>query len=90
MLNEIHKRQPLLTDYKVFDWGALNFGSGGARAFIVDSGYAIMGFWRGRGEQLIDLKYVLAGKGALSHGSDAFFSTVNFRQALRDKPASSS
>lgn len=59
-----------MTSYKVEDWQEGKEPLGGNKGSyqkIVEDGYSIMGFWRGDGEYLKDLKYVLAGKGVLTH-----------------------
>jgi hypothetical protein len=87
MLKEIHNRMPKLTTYALEDWGAKRFGLKGGQIMVQD-GYAIMGFWRGRGEQLQDLKWVLTGKGIAGHG--AYWVKPDFRNALKDKNPRSS
>jgi hypothetical protein len=49
MLEEIHKRLPKLTTYILEDWGARGFGRR-TGSISVTYGYAIMGFYRHRGE----------------------------------------
>lgn len=59
-----------MTSYKVEDWQQGKEPLGGNKGSyykLVEDGYSIMGFWRGDGEYLKDLKYVLAGKGVLTH-----------------------
>jgi len=38
---------------------------------------------------LIDVKYVLGGKGVLRHGGVAWTYTADFKEYLKDKPAGS-
>jgi hypothetical protein len=61
-----------MASYKVYDWqqGDTPLGTEKKKYGFskeVDDGYLIKGFWRGDGENLKDLKYVLAGKGVLAH-----------------------
>ena len=51
LIEKIHSRLPVLTDYAIVDWAQKKIGHYGvAGIFDVPKGYAIVGFYKHRGQ----------------------------------------